>query len=169
MSKTHIIASSLVSLCCLTVPPISRATDTTLSADLLQQTQPSTVKSGGVLIDLPVIQSKNGKLRAQLNMVSAGYADNPIKYGDVDLFSSKGPFPNASQPNGTQTFTAAYAYQIDAYGKSYAAAYPPPILALKAGDQLDLTITDSLSKNIGELSSSLYQTNFISTVAMSPH
>ena len=92
-----------------------------------------------------------------------------IKYGDVDLFSSKGPFPNASQPNGTQTFTAAYAYQIDAYGKSYAAAYPPPILALKAGDQLDLTITDSLSKNIGELSSSLYQTNFISTVAMSPH
>ena len=160
MSKTHIIASSLVSLCCLTVSPISRATDTTLSADLLQQTQPSTVKSGGVLIDPPVIRSQNGKLRAQLNMVSAGYSDNSIKYGDVDLFSSKGPFPNASQPNGTQTFTAAYAYQIDAYGKSYAAAFPPPILALKAGDQLDLTITDSLSKNIGELSSSLYQTNF---------
>ncbi len=159
MSKTHIIASSFVSLCCLTVSPMSRATDT-FSANLLQQTQPSTVTSGGDLIDLPIIKSKNGKLSAQLNMVSAGYSDKPIKYGDVDLYSSKGTFQNASQTNALQTFTPAYAYQVDAYGKSYAAAFPPPILALKAGDQLDLKITDSLSQNIGEPSSSLYVTNF---------
>ena len=159
MSKSHIIAISFVSLCCLTVSPMTGATDT-LSPNLLQQAQPSTVTSGGDLIDIPIIRSKNGKLSAQLYMVSAGYSDHPIKYGDVELYSSKATFPNASQTNGNQTFTASYAYQIDAYGKSYPAAFPPPILALKAGDQLDLKVTDNLSQNIAEPSSSLYQTNF---------
>ena len=153
-----------VSICTI-CDAVSYANET-LAPNLVYQTQPTqTLTTGRPLIELPVIRSKGGTLRAQVSMISAGYESDPIKFGDDDVFSSQSPFPNASQstpsnPGGSQPFTAAYAYQLKAYGKKYPPAYPPPILQLKKGDRLDLDISDQLMGSLGVESSMLYETNF---------
>lgn len=116
--------------------------------------------SGQPLIEIPVIRSRNGRLRASVDMVSAGVEMNPIRYGDVDLYSSNAPYPNPSQPDGEQPFTMANAYRIDAYGKHYPAMFPGPMLQLKVGEALELSLRNSLAGNIGHASDSLFQTNF---------
>lgn len=116
--------------------------------------------SGQPLIEIPVIRSRNGLLRASVDMVSAGVEMNPIRYGDVDLYSSNAPFPNSTQSGGQQPFTMANAYQIDAYGKHYPAMFPGPMLQLKVGETLELSLRNSLAGNIGHASDSLFQTNF---------
>ncbi|MDD2769302.1 MAG: multicopper oxidase domain-containing protein [Methylococcus sp.] len=118
------------------------------------------LESGQPLIEIPVIRSHNGRLRATVDMVSAGVEMNPIRYGDVDLYSANAPFPNSTQPGGQQPFTMANAYQIDAYGKHYPATFPGPMLQLKVGETLELSLRNSLAGNIGHASDSLFQTNF---------
>lgn len=129
--------------------------------NLSLQVQPTpTLTTGNPLIDIPVVRSKGGSLRAQVRMVSGGFNDHPIRYGDIDVLSSGSQFPNASQsPNGTQN-TLVYGYAVKAYGKTYPAQFPGPILQLNQGEKLDLDLLDELQTSNGMPSGSLYETNF---------
>ena len=135
----------------------------TLAANLYQQGSQNLI-SGQPLLEIPVIRGKGGTLRAKADMVSAGFSANPLGYGDETVYASRTPFPNVSQsqstPPGVQSFTSPYAYRFTAYGKQYAAAYPAPILALKPGQKLDISIANQLADSVGVPSDSLYETNF---------
>ena len=112
------------------------------------------------LNNLPVIKSRGGKLKASMKMISAGITDKPLLYGGESLYSSNTNFPNASQSTGTQPSTSAYAYEIKAYGKTYPGSFPPPILQVQPGGELDFEITDELADGINSPSTSLFETNF---------
>lgn len=135
----------------------------TLAPNLYQQGSQNLI-SGQPLREIPVIRGKGGALRAQADMISAGFSGSPLAYGDESVYASRTPFPNVSQsqstPPGFQRFTSPYAYRFSAYGKAYAAGYPAPILALKPGQKLDIDITNQLADNVGIPSDSLYETNF---------
>jgi FtsP/CotA-like multicopper oxidase with cupredoxin domain len=92
-------------------------------------------------------------------MESAGFDSNPIRYGDDEVFSSNSQFPNASQSNGNQN-TLVYGYAIKAYGKSYPAQFPPPILQVNQGQKIDIDLIDHLQTHNGMPSGSLYENNF---------
>ncbi|MEY2696759.1 MAG: hypothetical protein RL333_897 [Pseudomonadota bacterium] len=132
----------------------------TFAPNLSLQVQPTpTLTTGNPLIDVPVVRAKGGSLRAQVTMVSGGFNDHPIRYGDIDVLSSGSQFPNASQTSGSQN-TLVYGYAVKAYGKSYPAQFPGPILQLNQGEKLDLDLLDELQTSNGMPSGSLYETNF---------
>lgn len=141
--------------------PIQNAGADAFAPNLSFQVQPTpTLTTGSALIDVPVIRAKGGSLRAKVTMVSGGFNDHPIRYGDIDVLSSGSQFPNASQsPNGTQN-TLVYGYAVTAYGKTYPAQFPAPILQLNQGEKLDLDLLDELQTSNGMPSGSLYETNF---------
>ncbi|TSA04292.1 MAG: hypothetical protein D4R76_03025 [Methylococcus sp.] len=146
-----------------TMVPMAQADDG-LSPNLkFQSPQPtSTLTSGEPLLDIPIVKSRGGSLRAKVRMVAAGVSSNPILYGGEPLYSTNSSFPNATEDGGSQTYTGAFAYEMKAYGKDYAASFPPPILQLKRGENLDLDITDDLHRNIETSSGAgtLFETNF---------
>jgi suppressor of ftsI len=90
----------------------------------------------------PIISSRDGVLEARVRLVSAGSDSNPIRYGTEDLFSGN------TTDDATDQQIAAMAYQFDAYGTSYPAAFPGPTLQLNPGDTLKLSITNDLSTNL---------------------
>lgn len=99
----------------------------------------------------PVIASQNGVLEADVRLVSAGTDSNPIRYGTEELFSG------TATDDATGQLLAAMAYQFDAYGESYPAAFPGATLQLNPGDTLKLSVTNDLSTN---LDSNELATNF---------
>ena len=120
--------------------------------------------AGNPLIELPVIKSKGGSLRARATMLSADFnvGGKSIKYGDVDVLSSQSPFPNASQTSGSQP-SMAYGYEFKAYGKTYPASFPGPILQLNQGEKIDIDLVDNLTTHANAMAmpmGSLYETNF---------
>ena len=132
----------------------------TFAPNLTLQVQPTlTLTKGQPLIEPPIIRPKGGSLRAEITMLSGGFSDNPIRYGDDEVFSSYSQFPNASQSSGNQN-TLVYGYAIKAYGKSYPAQFPPPILQVNQGQKLDIDLIDHLETHNGMASGSLYETNF---------
>lgn len=134
----------------------------TFAPNLSLQVQPTpTLTTGNALIDIPIVRSKGGSLRARVTMVSGGFNDHPIRYGDIDVLSSQSQFPNASQTetDGNQN-TLVYGYAVKAYGKTYPAQFPAPILQLNQGEKLDLDLLDELQTSNGMPSGSLYETNF---------
>lgn len=104
----------------------------------------------------PVIQSQGGVLDATLNMVKAGLDRDPILYGGTPVFSSP-PDPNSG--NNPNKPVYAMAYQVDAYGQSYPAQAPGPILQLQRGETLSLKVNDNLAEP-GTPANVVFNTNF---------
>jgi len=100
----------------------------------------------------PIIASRDGVLEASVRLVSAGTDSNPIRYGTEQLFTG------TATDDATGQLIAAMAYQFDAYGESYPAAFPGATLQLEPGDTLRLTVTNDLSTNLdaNELSTNFH-------------
>ena len=90
----------------------------------------------------PIIASRDGVLEASVRLVSAGTDSNPILYGTEELYTG------TATDDATGQLIAAMAYQFDAYGESYPAAFPGATLQLNPGDTLKLSITNDLSTNL---------------------
>ena len=87
---------------------------------------------------LDVIRSQNGVLEANVKMVTAGFASNPILYGGQQVYSSL--------PDDDRDYNSyAMAYQFDAYGTSYPAGFPGTMLQINRGDLLKLHLTNELA------------------------
>jgi FtsP/CotA-like multicopper oxidase with cupredoxin domain len=87
---------------------------------------------------LDVIKSQNGVLEANVRMVTAGFASNPILYGGQEVYSSL--------PDDDRDYNSyAMAYQFDAYGESYPAGFPGTMLQINSGDTLKLRLTNDLA------------------------
>ena len=154
---SHVLLSLLV---LASFQPHQSVNADTFAPNLALQIQPTpNLTTGNALIDIPIIHPKGGSLRAKVTMVSGGFQDNSIRYGDIDLLSSNSQFPNTSQGSGSQN-TLAYGYAVSAYGKNYPAQFPAPILQINQGQTLDLDLLDALQTSNGMPSGSLYETNF---------
>lgn len=94
----------------------------------------------------PIIRSQGGTLEANLNMVRATLADDPnpfgIAYGGQRVFSTPA---DPGTPSGNPNPIYAMAYQVDAYGESYAAMAPGPIFQLNRGETLNFHVEDNLA------------------------
>lgn len=64
----------------------------TLAPNLYQQGSQNLI-SGQPLREIPVIRGKGGVLRAQADMISAGFSGSPLAYGDEAVYASRTPFP----------------------------------------------------------------------------
>ena len=101
---------------------------------------------------LDVIRSQNGVLEANVKMVTAGFASNPILYGGQQVYSSL--------PDDDRDYNSyAMAYQFDAYGTTYPAGFPGTMLQINSGDTLKLRLTNDLAGN-NDPSDPVFQTNF---------
>lgn len=106
------------------------------------------------LLQPPVIQSRDGVLTANVNMVSAstipsslpaGVLPNPILYGGQQVYTpangvSGGPLSDA---------VVAMGYQVSAYGSGSQAQFPGPTFQVQPGDKLDFRVQNNLSRNLG--------------------
>ncbi len=101
---------------------------------------------------LDVIRSQNGVLEANVKMVTAGFASDPILYGGQQVYSSL--------PDDDRDYNSyAMAYQFDAYGTSYPAGFPGTMLQINSGDTLNLHLTNNLA--VGhDPSNPVFGTNF---------
>ncbi len=91
-------------------------------------------------------------LEANVKMVTAGFASNPILYGGQQVYSSL--------PDDDRDYNSyAMAYQFDAYGTSYSAGFPGTMLQINSGDTLNLRLTNNLA--VGhDASDPVFTTNF---------
>lgn len=101
---------------------------------------------------MEVIKSRNGVLKANVRMVTAGFTSDPILYGGQKVYSSG--------PDEDRDYNSyAMAYQFEAYGKSYSAGFPGTLLQLNNGDTLKLRLMNELASD-GDPSNPVFTTNF---------
>lgn len=105
--------------------------------------------SDGSLIQAPVIESVNGVLSANVDMVRAGIpgSGDSILYGNLPLYSNTEPEQptfKGGPPYLPANFAAAYQFTL-ADGTKLPAQFPGATLKLDKGDNLKLKISNSLA------------------------
>lgn len=118
---------------------------------LEERLQPAAVivpASDGPVLDIPVVQSQNGVLNLQLDMVRAGIpgSGESILYGSKPLYSNtQAPLPPKAggPPYNPANYAAAYQVILPD-GTRQAAQFPGVLMKVNQGDQLNVQITNSL-------------------------
>jgi FtsP/CotA-like multicopper oxidase with cupredoxin domain len=113
---------------------------------------PPDAESDGTLLEPPIIESVNGVLKANVDVVQAGYVSGSspsVLYGGKPAWSNPNSPPDIPGPNPGPAphfpllITMGYQFTT-ADGTVYPAQYPGPTLHVQPGDTLDLTIHNSL-------------------------
>jgi FtsP/CotA-like multicopper oxidase with cupredoxin domain len=104
--------------------------------------------SDGPAVDIPVVESQNGVLNLNLDMVRAGVpgSGESILYGSKPLYSNTQPPapPTAGGPPYNPANYAAAYQVVFPDGTRMPAQFPGVVMKVKQGDRLNVQITNSL-------------------------
>ena len=90
---------------------------------------------------MDVIASKNGVLRATVNMFSAGVNTDPIRYGTENVYTGIG----TTNKGNAGMYAFAYQWKDNRTGKSYRKGFPGTVLRLQPGDTLKIRVYNRLA------------------------